>query len=284
MLTMLWRYTRQTATAFIEDEALTRGAAIAFYAATSVAPLLFIVIGMAGLVFGQEAAQRAITTELSELMGQSTAQMLEAAVANASGTFAGVTAILIGVVTLLVTASGAFGEIQSALNVIWKAAPQDTTLSRLLRARAISMGLVATLGFLLVVSLAVSAGITALGTRLNDALPFGQTLASVLNAAVSFSLIAILFAAVYKVLPDRSLQWRDVLVGSVLTALLFVGGKSLIGWYIGSSGISSVYGAAGSLMILLLWVFYSVQIFLLGAELTKTFANLDGSKQAAPVT
>jgi membrane protein len=142
---------------------------------------------------------------------------------------------------------------------------------------------VATLGFLLIVSLAASAVLTAFGERLDRALPFGQWLVSAINALISFGVLAVLFAAIYKVLPDRHLEWRDVLLGAALTALLFVAGKSLIGWYIGSSGIASTYGAAGSLIVLLLWVYYSVQIFLLGAEFTKVFANRHGSTQECPV-
>ena len=185
--------------------------------------------------------------------------------------------------TLIATASGTFGEIQSALNAIWKAKPEGTTVSRLIRARAASLGLVATLGFLLVVSLAASAALTAFGHRLDAVLPFGKIVMMILNFVLSFVLISVLFAAVYKVLPDRHLEWRDVIVGAALTSLLFVIGKSLIGWYIGSSAIASTYGAAGSLIVLLLWVYYSAQIFLLGAEFTKVFANRHGSKQGKPV-
>jgi membrane protein len=278
-----WDLAKDTVFAFIDDEALSRGAAIAFYTVTSIAPLLLIVVAIAGLVFGREAAQGAITDQLGALMGQQTAELLEKAVVNASATSSGVLATLVGVATLLATASGAFGEMQSALNHIWKAKPKGGTVSRLLRARAASLGLVATLGFLLVVSLAVSAGLTAFGDRLNAVLPFGAALMSVVNALISFALISVLFAAIYKVLPDRHLEWRDVLIGAAVTSLLFVSGKSLIGWYIGSSAVGSTYGAAGSLIVLLLWVYYSVQIFLLGAEFTKVFASQYGSKQAQPV-
>jgi membrane protein len=258
-----WSFAKDTATSFVEDEALTRGAAIAFYTVTSIAPLLLIVVGIAGLVVGQDAALAGITGQFSSLAGKDAAQFLETAVLNASSSgVAGVTAALLGLATLVATASGAFGEIQSALNVIWKAEPQGSTLSRLLRARAASLGLVATLGFLLIVSLAASAAVTAFSDRLNAALPFGGAILALVNFVVSFAL-----------LPDRPLAWRDVYLGACITTLLFVCGKSLIGWYIGSSGISSVYGAAGSLVVLLLWVYYSVQVFLLGAELTKVYSN-----------
>jgi membrane protein len=278
-----WGLPKQAVLSFIDDEALSRGAAIAFYTVTSIAPILLIVVAIAGLVYGREAAQQAITTQLSGLMGQQTAQLLETAVANASDQSSGILATLIGVATLIATASGTFGEIQSALNAIWKAKPEGTTVSRLIRARAASLGLVVTLGFLLVVSLAASAALTAFGHRLDAVLPFGKIVMMVLNFVLSFVLISVLFAAVYKVLPDRHLEWRDVIAGAALTSLLFVIGKSLIGWYIGSSAISSTYGAAGSLIVLLLWVYYSAQIFLLGAEFTKVFANRHGSKQDKPV-
>jgi len=157
------------------------------------------------------------------------------------------------------------------------------SVSRLLQARAVSLGLVAALGFLLIASLAVSAGLTAFGNYLDAILPVGKLILPLLNFTVSLVLLAILFAAIYKVLPDRRLQWRDVIVGAIVTAVLFTIGKSLIGWYLGSSAVASSYGAAGGLIVLLLWVYYSVQIFLLGAEFTKIFANRHGSKQDKPV-
>jgi membrane protein len=264
---------KDTVLAFIDDEALSRGAAIAFYAVTSIAPVLLIVIAIAGLAFGHDAAENAVKGELSALMGEQTAAVVQTAVANASGKSSGILATLIGIATLIVTASGVFGEMQSALNVIWKVQPSGTTLSRLVRARAASLGLVAALGFLLMVSLVVSAGLTAFGNYLNSLFPFGALVLSILNVAVSLLLISLLFAAIYKVLPDRHLQWRDVILGAIVTAVLFTLGKALIGWYIGSSAVASSYGAAGALIVLLLWVYYSAQIFLLGAEFTKVFTG-----------
>jgi membrane protein len=279
-----WKLVKDTVLSFINDEALSRGAAIAFYTVTSIAPVLLIVIAIAGLAFGRDAAQNAITTQLSSLMGQQTAEVLQSAVASAAGKSSGIVASIVGIITLFATASGVFGEMQSALNAIWKAKPKGTTVSRLIRARATSLGLVAALGFLLMVSLVVSAALTAFGDQLNAILPFGTLFLSVVNVIVSLGLISILFAAIYKVLPDRHLEWRDVIVGAVATAILFTIGKSLIGWYIGSSAVASSYGAAGALIVLLFWVYYSVQIFLLGAEFTKAYANRHGSKQREPVT
>jgi membrane protein len=282
-LSETWTLLKDTVVSFIDDEALSRGAAIAFYTVTSMAPVLLIVIAIAGLAFGRDAAQNAIVTQLGGLMGQQTAQVLQSAVASAAGKSSGIIGTIIGIVTLIATASGVFGEMQSALNVIWKTQPAGTTVSRLIRARAASLGLVASLGFLLMVSLVVSAAVTAFGNRLDSVLPYGELLAAGLNFIISLSLISVLFAAIYKILPDRHLEWGDVAIGAVVTAVLFTLGKSLIGWYIGSSAVASSYGAASALIILLLWVYYSAQIFLLGAEFTKSYANRHGSKQAKPV-
>ena len=215
--------------------------------------------------------------------GNKTAEVIQAAIASAARKSSGILATIIGVATLVATASGVFGEMQSSLNVIWKAKSVATTVSRLIRARATSLGLVAALGFLLIVSLAVSAGLTAFGNYLDSIIPIGKLIFPILNFFVSLALLAALFAAIYKVLPDRRLEWRDVIIGAIVTSVLFTIGKSLVGWYLGSSAVASSYGAAGGLIVLLLWVYYSVQIFLLGAEFTKIFANQHGSKQDQPV-
>ena len=279
LFSQTWMLLKSAINCFIEDEALTRGAAIAFYTATSLAPVLLIVIAIAGLVYGQEAAQGAITSQLGDLMGRQTAELLQTAVASSKSKSSGISAAAVGIVTLIVTASGVFGEMQAALNKVWKGEPKGSTVGRLVRARAKSLGLVAVLGFLLMVSLAVSAALTAFENQINAAVPFGGVLLSVLNVLVSLALISFLFAAVFKVLPDCVLEWRDVVVGAIITALLFIAGKSLIGWYIGSSAVASTYGAAGGLIVLLLWVYYTSQIFLFGAELTRAYAELHGSKR-----
>ena len=277
MFTEAWKMIKDTVLSFIEDSALSRGAAIAFYTVTSIAPVLLIVVAIAGLVFGREAAQNAISGQLTGLMGQQTADVLQAAIASAAGKSSSMLASMVGIATLVLTASGVFGEMQSTLNAIWKTEPRATTVSRLIQARAVSLGLVAALGFLLIVSLAVSAGLTAFGNYLDSIMPIGRFILPALNFVVSFALLAVLFAAIYKILPDRPLEWRDVIFGAVVTAILFTIGKSLIGLYLGSSAIASSYGAAGGLIVLLLWVYYSVMIFLLGAEFTKTYANRHGS-------
>src|SRR3954470_12651766 len=183
-----WILCKSTVLSFIDDQALSKGAAIAFYTATSIAPILLIVVAVAGLAFGKEAAQNGIVGQLSGLMGKESAEFLQSAIANAQNKSSGTWAAVIGVVTLIVTASGVFGEMQSALNTIWKVDSSGTPVSRLVRARAASLGLVVSLGFLMMVSLVVSAGVTALGDYLNAVLPFGKVLLTILNGIVSFLL------------------------------------------------------------------------------------------------
>jgi membrane protein len=280
---------KESVMSFIADDALSKGASIAFYTAISIAPVLVIVIAIAGLAFGHEAARGAISAQFSGLMGTQSADLLQTAIHSASGTSSGVIATSFGLLALLVTASGVFGEMQSTLNAIWKVPPQGgtithfMTITRLMKARAASLGLVAALGFLLLVSLVISAVLSAAGTYINAYIPFGHLILSMLNFVISFLLTSVLFAAIYKILPDTPLAWRDVMVGAVVTAFLFEIGKSLIGLYIGSSAIVSSYGAAGGLIILLLWIYYSAQIFLLGAEFTKTYARRDGGQQTSAV-
>jgi membrane protein len=279
-----WALLAESIVGFINDNALSHGAAMAFYATISLAPILLIVVAIAGMAFGNDAAQLALSAQLSGLMGPQSAELLQATLENASHKKAGTLASILGLITLLVTASGVFGEMQVALNEIWKVKPGKTSISSLVRARAASLGLVAALGFLLLVSLVASAAISALGEIINAYLPFGAVILSAINEIVSFALIALLFAAIYKVLPDRTLRWRDVGVGAVLTAFLFTVGKSLIGWYIGASATASSYGAAGALLVVLLWVFYSSEIFLLGAEFTRAYSVRHGSRSDLEAT
>jgi len=281
MLIDAWALVRESVVAFFKDNALSHGAAMAFYAATSLAPILLIVIAIAALVFGHDAAQLALSAQISGLMGSQSADLLQSAVESSSNQSSGTWATLIGIVTLLVTASGVFGEMQLALNKIWKVEPKSGSVSQLVRARAASLGLVAALGFLLLVSLVASAAISALSDVISGHLPLGQVVLAILNTVISLVLLAVMFGAVYKVLPDRHLEWRDVAVGAVVTAALFTLGKSLIGWYLASSAVASTYGAAGGLLVILLWVYYSSQIFLLGAEFTRAYSVARGS-QADP--
>lgn len=276
----MWALLKATVEGFIADDALSRGASIAYYTLFSLAPVLLIVIAVAGSVFGHEAAQGAIVAQLSGLMGAKTAEALQEMIASASRPQEGLWATLIGLVVIVVAASGVFGEVQSALNAVWKAKPRSSTLSRLVRARIASLGLVVSFGFVLMVSLAVSAALQALSKFLAGVFPARELALQVVDFTVSISLMWGMFAAIYKVLPDTPVAWRDVAIGALATTGLFQGGKYLIALYIGQSDIASSFGAAGALIVLLLWIFYSAQIFLLGAEFTHAFATLHGSRSA----
>ena len=274
---------KDTVFGFTGDEAMSRAASIAYFTIFSIAPLLLIVIAIAGLVFGRDAAQAAIMGQFSGLMGKGSGQALQSMLQSAGSQSqkSGTIATIIGLVTLLITASGAFGEIQTGLNKIWKAEPK-AGLTRLVRARIASMGLVLTLGFLLVISLALSAGIAAFGHWMESFFPGAKVLMAIVNFVITLVLLSAVFAAIYKLLPDKQIAWRDVAVGAVATALFFTIGKSLIGIYIGSTNVAESYGTAGSLIVILLWIYYSTVTFLLGAEFTRAYAEQFGSHAAQP--
>jgi membrane protein len=273
----VWHLLRDTVQGFIDDDALSRGASIAYYTLFSLAPILLIVVALAGLAFGRDAARGALVDQLSGLMGGKSAEALQAMIESASDPKTGMTASLIGILAALITLTGAFGEVQSALNAIWKAKSRRSTLSRLMRARLASLGLVVTSGFLLTVSLVVSAALAALSNYLKAVFPAGEFALQVADIVISGTLLTGMFAAIYKVLPDTPIAWRDVAIGALVTTGLFEGGKYVIALYIGKSNVASSYGAAGALIVLLLWIFYSAQIFLLGAEFTRAFARRYGT-------
>lgn len=273
-----WRLLRDTVEAFIADDALSRGASIAYYTIFSIAPVLLVVVAIAGSVFGRDAAEGAIVQQLSGLMGHDTAVALQGMIKSAAAPRDSLWATLIGIAAIIVTVTGVFSQIQSSLNAVWKIQSHDSAISRLVRARLVSLGLVATAGFLLTVSLAASAGLAAVSDWLKVLYPAATTLMHLVDIAMSALLIGGLFAAIYKVLPDTDVTWRDVGIGALVTTLLFEAGKYLIAFYIGQSNVASTYGAAGALIILLLWIYYSAQIFLFGAEFTYAFAHRFGSK------
>ncbi|WP_422029212.1 YihY/virulence factor BrkB family protein [Reyranella sp.] len=272
------RLLTETVEGYIGDDAFSRGAAIAYFTLFSLAPVLLLVIAVAGLVFGQEAAEGAVVEQLSGLMGRETAEAMQAMIRSASDRMTGLVATVIGLFTILLAASGVFGEVQSALNAIWKAKPRDSTMSRLLRARLASFGLVITLGFVLMVSLTLSAALTALGKFLKYTFPAAEVAVQAADLLISVLLISSLFAIMYKVLPETPIRWRDVAVGALAATGLFQGGKYLIALYIGQSNVASSFGAAGALIVLLLWIFYSAQIFLLGAEFTRAWTHVYGAR------
>jgi membrane protein len=268
----IWTIARACVDAFVEDDALTRGAAIAFFATSAFAPVLYIATAIAGLAFGREKATGAITAEIGNLIGEDGRKLIWSALHHSVGWGDKFWPNVLGVTVLLITASGMFNEMQSALNIIWKVESKGLNVWLLFRARIVSLGLVLSLGFLLLISLVATAAIHALGDRVHDFLPFSGTIAAVINFAVSFVLIALLFAAIYKVLPDRHIEWRDVIAGAIGTTLLFEAGEYLIGLYLGNVTIGARYGAAGGLLVLLTWLYYTAQVFLLGAEFTKVYA------------
>jgi membrane protein len=268
-----WTILRKALAGFLANEALSRGAAISFYTVTSLSPVLLIVVAVAGLAFGQDAAQNRIVGELRGLMGQQSAEFIQVMIASARDQTLGSAATVFGILMMIVAASGIFGEMQAGLNRAWGVTAPELPFAALFRARLASLGLVAALGFLLAVSLAASAALSAFGEYLGASFSMTGPLLSLANTTVSIILFALLFAAIYKVLPDTPIAWRDVLTGGVLTALLFTAGKSLIGWYIGTSASNSAYGAAGALIVILLWTYYASLIFLLGAEVTRAVAE-----------
>ena len=220
----LWRVLKAAVSGFLANDALSRGASIAFYAATSLAPVLLIVVAIAGLAFGQDAARAAISEELGKLLGPAGGEFIKSILARSSDPTSGATATVVGVVTVLITASGVFGEMRTALNATFKAKPVDEPIFSLIRSRAASLGLVAALGFMLIVSLVASAGLSAL-----EHWSAGKALLSALNTVVSLAIFTLLFAAIYKVLPDTTIYWRHLLLGAFVTGALFtVGGDRMV--------------------------------------------------------
>ena len=274
-----WRLLKEGITAFIDDSALTRGAAIAFYAVTAIAPVLFIMTAIAALFLGQDAASGAVHHQLTRIMTSDSADLVQLAILhlrNGTHTLAG---SLIGIVALVVTASGFFTEIEDALNVIWKAPRHESYFYQLLRGRVLSLALVVGLGVLLLASMVLATGIRLLGHILDRYTDVAGPVISAVNVSVSYVIVSLIFAAIYKVLPNARLLWRDVLVASFGTALLFEAGQTLIGYYLANFITANIYGAAGGIIVLLIWVYYSAQIFLLGAEFTKVWASHYGSQR-----
>ena len=285
MLAAVWQLVRSAVSAWVDDYAASMGAALAFYTLFSIAPLLLIVISVAGLVFGQEAARGEIFGQLSGMLGDDSAKAVESMLVAVNRPGAGIVATLVGIGALVIGATTVFAELQDAMDRIWRAPtrPQGG-LWTLMRARLLSLGMVMGIGFLLMVSLVASAGLSALGKWWGPWFGEQAFLAQILNVVVSFGLVTVMFAMIYKVIPRVKIAWRDVWVGAALTALLFTVGKILIGVYIGRSGVASPFGAAGALVVLLLWVYYSAQIFLLGAEFTWVYSHVHGSRKGKDVT
>lgn len=275
----LFQLLKDSLSAWSEDKASRLAAALSYYTVFSIAPLLVIVIVVAGRVLGEEAVRGEIVAQIGDAVGQDTAEFIQTLIANASEPSSGVIATVIGVITLLLGATGVFGQLQGALDTIWRVEPAPGRgILGAISDRFLDFAMVLGIGFLLVVALVASTAISAASTFLGEELPIPAGWLSLLDFALSFVVITVLFAFIFKVLPRVSIAWRDVWLGAAVTSVLFNVGKLLIGWYLGTSGAGSAFGAAGSLIVLLLWVYYSAQIFLLGAEFTKVYANRYGSR------
>jgi membrane protein len=266
--------------AWFDDNASSLGAALAFYTIFSVAPILIIAMAIAGAVFGPDTAQTEVLSQLRALTGDAGAAAIRELLTSAHYSDKKGIAAAIGIVTLVVGATSVFGELQNALERIWQTPPQPKSVGwwRFVRARVLSVGMVLGVGFLLLVSLVASAALAAFGGWLGTFLPQLEIVLPVLDLVVSFGMTVLLFALIYRYVPRESIPWGDVWIGATVTALLFTVGKYLIGVYLGKSSFNSAYGAAGSIIVLLLWIYYSAQIFLLGAEFTRVFAYEYGSR------
>jgi membrane protein len=271
---------KKAVAAFNEDYASSMGAALAYYTTFSLAPLLIVVIAVAGLVFGQDAARGEIVYQLRGLIGDESAKAIQELLKSASQPGKSVFASAVGIATLLVGATSVFAELQSSLDRIWRAPAlkKQTGIWALLRQRLLTFGMVVAIGFLLLVSLTLSAAVSAVDRWGGTLFPTWHSVLAVVNVCLGFALTSLLFAMAYRILPRVRIAWRDVITGAVVTAALFEGGKFLIGLYLGRAGVSSGFGAAGSIVIVLAWVYYSAQIFLLGAEFTWVYAHSHGSR------
>lgn len=276
----LWFVTKRALSGWWNDNVPRLGASLSYYTLFAMAPVLVIAIAIAGFFFGAEAVRGEIVGQIRGLMGEEGARAVQAMLEGASKPSDNVIATAAGLLTFFIGATGAFLELQTALNGIWRVKPKEDGKwwKELVIQRMVSFGLVIAVGFLLLVSLVVSAGLAALNRYLGAAFPAMAEVWNAVNVLVSFGVVTLLFALVYRVLPDVRLAWRDVWLGAVVTAGLFSIGKTLIGLYLGTSGIASTYGAAGSVVVLLIWVYYSAQIVLLGAEFTRAWVEWDGSR------
>ncbi len=284
----LWRLVRQALAAWVDDYAPSMGAALSYYTLFSIAPLLMIVIAVAGIFFGPDAVRGELFSELSGLVGREGARAIEQMLETASAPKEGATAAAVSFVALVIGATTVLGELQNALDRIWRAPAlkKKSGLRGLARSRLHARSMILGFGFLLMVSLALSAALAALGKWWGSWFRGWELLAHALDLVLSFGFTTVLFALIYKIIPRVHIRWHDVWVGAAVTALLFSIGKILIGLYLGKSQIASGFGAAGSLVLVMVWVYYSAQIFLIGAEFTWVYAHEHGSRRgvSAPPT
>ena len=279
-----WQLCKQAVQSWSDDYAPSMGAALSYYSVFSMAPLLLIVISVAGLVFGEEAARGELFGQLAGLMGADAAKTIESLLVSVNKPAQGIISTLIGLAVLLIGATTVFGELQNALDRIWRAPVRATSggLWNLLHTRLLSFGMVLGIAFLLMVSLVLGAVVSALGKWWGDAFIGWEITAQLINIVLGFALTTGVFAMIYKLMPRVQVRWYDVWIGAAITALLFTVGRFLIGLYIGKSGVASSFGAAGSLIVIFVWVYYSAQVFLMGAEFTWLYAKNYGSMRNLP--
>ncbi|QDU21254.1 YihY/virulence factor BrkB family protein [Urbifossiella limnaea] len=278
-LTETGRLIKQTLAEFLADKAMTLGAALAFYTALSIAPMLLLVTVIAGAAFGEQATRGEIANQLNDLIGEEGAKAVQAMLASTQTPGGGIVSTVVGIVALFFGATGVFTSLQDALNTVWNVKPEDsrTGILGLVRDRVASFTMICGMAFLLLVSLVFSAFLTALGGLVNRWMPYGDAWMGAANLVAGFLVTTLMFGMIYKYLPHARPDWSDVGVGAVVTALLFTVGKYLIGLYLGTASIGSTYGAAGSFVVLLVWIYYSSLIVLFGAELTQVYATKFGS-------
>lgn len=278
-LRSIFELVKQVVSEWIAQDVPRMGAALAFYTFFAISPLFVIVLAIAGFWFGEQAARRELFSQFSGLVGSEGAEAIQALVTAAQNPKTGAWATVIAGVTLFVGATGVFVQLQDALNSVWGVRREPGRgLRNFIKDRLLSFALIVGIGFLLLVSLVLSAGLSAMDKFMIVLVPAQKTIWQGINFVVSFGVITLLFALIFKVLPDVKIAWRDVWIGAIITALLFNGGKHLFGLYLGRSSVSSVFGAAGSLVIVLLWVYYSAQILFLGAKFTQIYSNKYGSR------
>jgi membrane protein len=269
---------KKTFSDWMDDNAMRLGASLSFYTVWSIGPVFLIIVSVAGLVFGRDAAEGKVVDAMSGLMGPAGAKSIQDAIVSANDTGHSLMANVVGVIILLVSASGVFGELKSSLNTVWDVVPKPGSFLVTLKERFFSLTFVLGTGFLLLVSLLLDAALAAIGGQLQGMIPAGEVLGHVLHLVVSLGVTTLLFALMFKIIPDAKVHWKDVWLGGLVTAVLFTVGQFAIGLYIGKTSIGSAYGAASSLMIVLVWIFFSSCILFLGAEFTKVYASMYGSR------
>ncbi|MBZ0291922.1 MAG: YihY/virulence factor BrkB family protein [Anaerolineae bacterium] len=284
MIKQSFELLKTTFTEWNEDHAPRMAAALAYYTAFSLAPLLVVVIAIVGFIYSDGTARSEIIRQVQSTMGADAADMVNSLIEQGFSPGEGIISTIIGLVTLVLGAMGVFGQLQGALNTIWEAdeKPREGGILGLVRDKLLSFGMILVIGFLLLVSLVISTVLASVHTFLSGLLPSTQTIFQIVSFLISFGITTLLFGLIYKVLPDIEVSWRDVWVGAAFTSLLFSIGRYLLGWYLGNSSTASAYGAAGSFVIILLWIYYSAQILLFGAEFTQVYSRQHGSHAGVP--